>query len=352
MWRRQSGSGADLLDDLRDLVDVPAVGRRPRAPLVAVDRPEVAVGVGPLVPDRDAAVLEPLDVGVAAQEPQQLGEHRPGVDLLGGDQREPLGEVEAHLVAEHADSVPVPVRSPFSTPSSRIRWRRSRYCLHGAEPTSPIRDTSPVMTVARRRRPRSCRRRGSTCTRPARPIDGALRGDVRRRQDRRRPATGPTPALRLPVTGSSAMPDRRGRTRGPRRRRRRPSRWARRRRCPCRASADQSGSSASTGVGVVAAAPPPSPGRCRSTPGRRRRRRVDPQRPDDRARGPPPTTGPERISGGAANASRSPRTQRDQAGAALLHDPPSDAGTPPASSQACARADRRVAGERQLARPA
>ena len=84
------GVGADLLDHLRDLVDVPAVGRRPGAPLVAVDRPEVAVLVGPLVPDRDAAVLQPLHVGVAAQEPQQLGEDRPGVDLLGGHQREAL----------------------------------------------------------------------------------------------------------------------------------------------------------------------------------------------------------------------------------------------------------------------
>ena len=100
MWRRESGLRPDLVDDLRDLVDVPAVGGRPRAPLVAVDRAEVAVRVGPLVPDRDAAVLEPLHVGVAAQEPEQLGEDRAGVDLLGGDQREAGAEVEAHLVAE------------------------------------------------------------------------------------------------------------------------------------------------------------------------------------------------------------------------------------------------------------
>ena len=85
------GVGADLLDDLRELVDVPAVGGRPRAPLVAVDRTEVAVGVGPLVPDGDAAVLQPLHVGVAAHEPQQLAEDRPGVHLLGGHQREALG---------------------------------------------------------------------------------------------------------------------------------------------------------------------------------------------------------------------------------------------------------------------
>ena len=91
---------AQVLDDLGDLVDMAAVRSRPRTPLVAVDRTQVAVGVGPLVPDRDAAVLEPLHVRVTAQEPQQLGEDRPGVDLLGGDQREALTEVEAHLVAE------------------------------------------------------------------------------------------------------------------------------------------------------------------------------------------------------------------------------------------------------------
>ena len=58
--------------DLRDLVDVPAVRRRPAAPLHAVDRAELAVLVGPLVPDRDAVLLQPAHVRVAAQEPEEL----------------------------------------------------------------------------------------------------------------------------------------------------------------------------------------------------------------------------------------------------------------------------------------
>src|SRR5690349_24579711 len=45
---------------------------RPRPPLHAVDGPEITRGVGPLVPDRDAVVLEPLDVGVASEEPEEL----------------------------------------------------------------------------------------------------------------------------------------------------------------------------------------------------------------------------------------------------------------------------------------
>ena len=44
MMRREFGLVLELLDDARDLVDVAAVGRRPRAPLHAVHRPEVAVG--------------------------------------------------------------------------------------------------------------------------------------------------------------------------------------------------------------------------------------------------------------------------------------------------------------------
>ena len=130
MWRRRVGVGAELVDELADLVDVPAVGRRPGAPLVAVDGAEVAVGVGPLVPDRDAAVLEPLDVGVAAQEPQQLAEDRAGVDLLGGHQREALGRSK-RIWWPKTLSVPVPVRSPFSTPVVEDPLEEVEVRLHG-----------------------------------------------------------------------------------------------------------------------------------------------------------------------------------------------------------------------------
>src|SRR3954467_3580259 len=47
--------------DLGDLVDVAAVRRRPAAPLHAVDGTEVAVLACPLVPDRDAPLLQPAD---------------------------------------------------------------------------------------------------------------------------------------------------------------------------------------------------------------------------------------------------------------------------------------------------
>jgi hypothetical protein len=69
----------------------------------AIDRSEIAVRIGPFVPDGDAVLLQIADIGVAAQEPDQLVDDRFQVQLLGRDQRKALGEVEAHLVAEHRE---------------------------------------------------------------------------------------------------------------------------------------------------------------------------------------------------------------------------------------------------------
>ena len=91
-----------LLDERGDLIDLAAVGAAPGAPLMAVDGAEVAVGAGPLVPDGDFVVVEVLHISVAAQEPQQLVYDGAQMQLLGGEQREAVIQVEAHLVAEDA----------------------------------------------------------------------------------------------------------------------------------------------------------------------------------------------------------------------------------------------------------
>ncbi len=57
--------------------------------------------VGPLVPDGDAALLEPADIGIAAEEPQQLNGDGPEVHTLRRDQRKSLRQVEADLTPEH-----------------------------------------------------------------------------------------------------------------------------------------------------------------------------------------------------------------------------------------------------------
>ena len=206
MWRRRVGVAPQVVDQLRDLVDVLAGRSGPRAPLVAVDRSEVAVGVGPLVPDRDPPVLQPLHVGVTAQEPQQLGEHRPGVHLLGGDQREAGGQVEAHLVAEDgpgAGAGPVPLLDPLvEDPPEEIEVD-----LHG--PKLVDRDLAAdhrLRVAADPDRGLAVASTRSTWTRPERPITvpWAATYDEGRTVPESHCAR---PALRLPVTGSSVIPE-------------------------------------------------------------------------------------------------------------------------------------------------
>ena len=94
----------DLAHHFADLVNVAAVVIGPRAPLVAIDVSQTAVGVGPFVPDADAVVLQVFYVGVAVEEPQQFVDNRLEVQLLGGEQGETVGQVEAHLMPEDAQS--------------------------------------------------------------------------------------------------------------------------------------------------------------------------------------------------------------------------------------------------------
>src|SRR5574337_604766 len=96
------GVAPNLLDHPADLVDRATVDGGPGAPLPPVDRTELAMFIGPFVPDAHAVLFQVGDVGVAAQEPDQLVHDRLQVQLLGGDQRKTLRKIETHLPAEHA----------------------------------------------------------------------------------------------------------------------------------------------------------------------------------------------------------------------------------------------------------
>src|SRR5262249_40034940 len=91
----------DRFDDARHLVDGPTVRPRPRTPLPAVHRPEVAMFIGPFVPDRHPMIVEILDIGIAGEEPEQLVDDRLEVELLGRRQRKAQAEVESHLFPEY-----------------------------------------------------------------------------------------------------------------------------------------------------------------------------------------------------------------------------------------------------------
>jgi len=83
--------------------------------LPAIDRTEVAVLVGPVVPDRDAVLIEIFDVGVAAQKPQQFVDDGFDMQLLVVTSGKPRCKSK-RIWWPKIDSVPMPVRSRFSTP--------------------------------------------------------------------------------------------------------------------------------------------------------------------------------------------------------------------------------------------
>ena len=67
---------------------------------MSIDGAKLPVGVGPLIPDRDAAFFQPRNVRVATQEPQQFIDDRADMDLFRRHQGEALREVEPHLASE------------------------------------------------------------------------------------------------------------------------------------------------------------------------------------------------------------------------------------------------------------
>jgi len=95
---------ANLLDDFADLVDRFAVPPRPRPPLVPIDRPQFALCVGPLIPDRHAMFVEITHVRVATQKPEQLVNNGLEMQLFCGERGETVAEGKPRLGAENGIS--------------------------------------------------------------------------------------------------------------------------------------------------------------------------------------------------------------------------------------------------------
>src|SRR6186713_1508742 len=93
----------DLFDQLADLVHRPAIRAFPAPPLLAIDRAQVAFGIGPLIPDTYPVFVQVADVGISPEEPEKFINDAFQMQLLGGHQGEPLRKVEPHLVAKTTD---------------------------------------------------------------------------------------------------------------------------------------------------------------------------------------------------------------------------------------------------------
>lgn len=69
---------------------------------MTVDRAQVAGLVSPLIPDRDAVLLQVTDIRVAPQEPQQFIYDRLQMQPLGRDHRKAVAQIVPVLIAEDA----------------------------------------------------------------------------------------------------------------------------------------------------------------------------------------------------------------------------------------------------------
>src|SRR5690349_5166270 len=108
--------GLDLANQARDLIDVSPVRSRPGTPLISVHRTELALGVRPLVPDRDVMLVQEAHVGFSPKEPEQLDDDGPQMQLLRGQARKACGQVKPQLMAEEARRAragPIRLRSPL-----------------------------------------------------------------------------------------------------------------------------------------------------------------------------------------------------------------------------------------------
>ncbi len=88
------------MQHLTDLVDGAAVRRGPAAPLLAIDRTQLAVFGGPVIPDGDVVLPQITDIGLAREKPEQLMNNRTQMQFLGGQQRKALRQIETHLITE------------------------------------------------------------------------------------------------------------------------------------------------------------------------------------------------------------------------------------------------------------
>ena len=92
----------NCVDDHRKLVDGPSIRSRPGTPLMPINRAQVAVLIGPFIPDGDTVVLEILHVRISGDEPQELIDDRLQMYLFCRKEGKAFRQVEPHLVTEHA----------------------------------------------------------------------------------------------------------------------------------------------------------------------------------------------------------------------------------------------------------
>ncbi|MPM85113.1 hypothetical protein SDC9_132190 [bioreactor metagenome] len=107
--------GADLFDDLGNLVDAFALGPFPCSPLRAIDGTEVARFIGPGIPDVNLVIGQIFDVRVPCQEPEQFMNDPSEEHLSSSSEWKTSCQIETELSAKNAASAGPRAVSPQST---------------------------------------------------------------------------------------------------------------------------------------------------------------------------------------------------------------------------------------------
>lgn len=97
------GIRLDCLDGFGDLIDGLAICPTPTAPLMTIDRSEIAVCICPFIPDPYAVLLKVGYVRIPFQKPEQLMDDGFDMEFFGGHQGKPLSQVKTHLISESTD---------------------------------------------------------------------------------------------------------------------------------------------------------------------------------------------------------------------------------------------------------
>ena len=117
-------------DHVAHLIDCRTVPAWPGAPLGTVDGSEIAIRVGPVVPDPDPVFLQVADIGVAGKKPQKFMDDRLHMQFFRRQEREPGGQDQTASGGQRS----IGYRPPCGHPGRR-RFRESG--LRGPDIAAP-----------------------------------------------------------------------------------------------------------------------------------------------------------------------------------------------------------------------
>ena len=125
------GAVLEAVHNIVNLVDAAAIFSRPIVPLSTVERAQIALFSGPLIPNADAVLPQPPSIGVTAQKPDQLIHNTFEVHALGRQNGKSSCEVKTELAAEDRARPRAGAIAPVNAVLKNV-VHQIEICLHAA----------------------------------------------------------------------------------------------------------------------------------------------------------------------------------------------------------------------------